>query len=522
MFLKRSQTSLTKVAFVLFALSLLMLAACAPKIIRFTPERGPVGTKVTIIGKNFKDTPAENIVKFAGVEATDISVPEPEQDKIIAVVPPGAETGLISITTSDGTGYSKKNFVIPQPIKWTFMVYLDADNDLESAGIDDFLEMASIGSSDEVKIVVQMDRHPDSAFPYTNSYGDWTGTMRFLIQKGDTPSVTPVQDLGEQNMGDPAVLRAFVEWAVTNYPAEHYALVIWDHGDGWRDLREKMIRKVRAARSIGEPDWEVARAVSVDETSDGDKLFMREVQNALEAAKPLIKDRYGTLVKLDVVGFDACLMGMVEVAYAMRNVANYVVGSENLEPFKGWPYDAILGQLVATPSFSPRDLSGLIVTEYVDFYPTSSGITQSAVDIAELSNVVFKINAFTNVANTEWDKLKESRNNSLAYHSWGTCCWGVDLCDFAHNVHNKVTSPAIKTAASELIDAINAFVTNEHHSSDMAGSHGIAIYFPPNLTAFNNDPDHAGYEQGNNYMIVDFVWYHRWDNWLQDFYANIP
>jgi len=60
---------------------------------------------------------------------------------------------------------------------------------------------------------------------HTNAYGNWTGTRRFLIKKNDEPDVTPLQDLGEKNMGDPEVLRDFVEWGVTNYPAEHYAVV---------------------------------------------------------------------------------------------------------------------------------------------------------------------------------------------------------------------------------------------------------------------------------------------------------
>jgi hypothetical protein len=56
----------------------------------------------------------------------------------------------------------------------------------------------------------------------------------------------------------------------------------------------------------------------------------------------------------------------------------------------------------------------------------------------------------------------------------------------------------------------------------MGGSHGIAIYFPPNNSAFVNDPDHTGYNETNIFMPVDFVIYNRWDNWLQVFYANIP
>jgi len=54
--------------------------------------------------------------------------------------------------------------------EWTILVYMDADNNLEDAGIADFLEMARVGSTSLVNIVVQFDR----AVGYNNSYGDWT------------------------------------------------------------------------------------------------------------------------------------------------------------------------------------------------------------------------------------------------------------------------------------------------------------------------------------------------------------
>lgn len=514
------QTLLKKAALSVLAGGLLMsILGCPPKITHFTPARGMTDTEVTIEGKYFGDTAEENIIKFAGATATYANLFD--KNKLLVKVPDGAKTGLISITVSGRTGYSKNNFVVVEPSKWTFMIYMASDNNLESAGIDDFLEMASVGSSEEVNIVVQMDRHPRSDSPYySDEYGNWAGTKRFLIQKEDDPSIIPIQDLGEQNMGDPAVLQDFVEWAVTTYPAEHYALSIWNHGGGWRALREKMINMAETARSLGEPDCGVARAVAWDDTDGNDRLYMKEVQCALEAAKPSIKDRYGTLVKLDIVGFDACLMGMVEVAYAMRNVANFVVGSEQLEPGDGWPYDTILNDLAATASFIAKDVAGLIVTKYGNAY--SSGITQSAADIAKLNHLCTTIDIFANKMNSEWDKLQIARINAMEYHPFGNSFWGVDLWDFADKVYNQVSSVDIKTAAHEVKNAIDDFVTNESHSPDMAGSHGIAIYFPSTLIRFNNDPDHIGYLESNTFMPVDFIADHNWDNWLQTYYANIP
>jgi len=493
----------------------LLTVGCIPKIYTFHPEEGQAGTTVVIRGARFGETPADSTVKFAGVTVPASDILSASTTQITARAPVGVRTGQISVTTTKGTGYSGTNFRVPG-VAWTFMVYLDADNNLEGAGLDDFREMASVGSSTAVNIVVQMDR----CAGYTTADGNWTGTRRFLIQRGDTPSGAPLQDLGEQNMGDPRTLQGFVEWGVTTYPAQRYALVIWNHGGGWRVMMKRLEQKVRALSSRGIQEWGISRAVASDET-DNDELYMFEVQTALETARAGLEARLNTVVKLDLLGFDACLMGMVEVAYAVRNSANYVVGSEEVEPGDGWPYNTILADLSANPAMTPGDLGGAIVARYGSSY--GSGVTQAAVDVAALSGLTTAIDTFATKAAGEWDKLKAARLGSRQYHydNFSTT-WGVDMWDFADRVSSQVAAPDIRDAASELRGAVDTFVVHEHHSPNMAGSHGIAIYFPPSSAVYQNDPEHPGYEESNTFMPVAFVLHHQWDNWLQRFYANIP
>jgi hypothetical protein len=488
---------------------ILFVCSCAPHIIKFSPERGAVGTEVVIEGLRFGATPADNIVKFGDVNAVISSMPA--TNKIITTVPPGAKTALISITVDNKTGKSDKNFIVKDSTKWTFMVYIDGDNNLEAAAIDDFLEMAQVGSNDEMEIIVQMDRRSG----YNTGYNDWTDTRRFRIVKGSVPSDAPELNLGEANMGDPAVLQDFVEWGVNNYPAEHYALVIWNHGDGWRLMKQTLSDTSVLRMSRGEEETAVARAIASDDT-DNDILYMREVQDALTGAR----DRNNTMVKLDIIGFDACLMGMVEVGYAIRNNTLFAVGSEETEPFNGWPYDEIMSDLQNNTDYTPKDLAGMIVTKYNGSYSGQSGVTQSAIEISHLSNLVSSINHFCDVANTEWNVLKTARTNSIQYHPGFYSFWGVDLWDFADQVYGNVANTNIRTAALEIKTAINQLVTNELHSGDMNGSYGIAIYFPPDKNAFDNDPDHTGYMDDNVFMPVDFVRYNKWDNWLQEFYTH--
>ena len=102
---------------------------------------------------------------------------------------------------------------------WTFMVYLAGDNNLAAAGEADLGEMRKVGSSDDVNVVAQFDNAASG------------GSKRFHLQKGGAGE--SVQDLGPTDSGDPGVLLDFVDWAVGKFPAQQYALVLWNHGGGW-------------------------------------------------------------------------------------------------------------------------------------------------------------------------------------------------------------------------------------------------------------------------------------------------
>lgn len=127
---------------------------------------------------------------------------------------------------------ARGNGAVPSK-RWTFMVYMDADGDLETYGILNMNQMEVVGSGAHVNIVAQLDRAP--GFDATN--GDWTETRRYLVLRDEdmqTIHSTVVESLGEVDMGRPEPLREFIAWAASRYPAERYALVVWNHGSGWR------------------------------------------------------------------------------------------------------------------------------------------------------------------------------------------------------------------------------------------------------------------------------------------------
>src|SRR5882724_12524020 len=133
------------------------------------------------------------------------------------------------------------------PVKklWTVAVYMAGDNDLDNNGKLDLAEMKKVGSTADMNVVVQFD-----------SLGAGSKTTRYEISKGSIASLAKdaKQKLGTQNTGDPQSLIGFIDWVATNYPAEHYLLVLWNHGQGWDDTdiyageRYRSLRRLASGR----------------------------------------------------------------------------------------------------------------------------------------------------------------------------------------------------------------------------------------------------------------------------------
>lgn len=281
---------------------------------------------------------------------------------------------------------------MPKHRPWTLMVYMAGDNgkvfytaagakklmaEMTSAGYTDIWKMAKVGTTDACAVVCLFD----------------TQEASYLVEvrpgKGMADSI--VQELKEINTGDPAVLRDFIVHGVRAYPADHYALVIWNHGTGWLDVDH-----YASVRAIGDEGYtphgalfrstlrkmtegETTRPIAFDDTSKDflDTADLRQAFSEAEAA---------TGRRLDLIGMDACLMAMVEGARELVAYAAYFVGSQEVEPMDGWPYTQILQGLNAEPGMAPGLLADRIVREYAKSYGAQTRaeetVTQSAIALA--------------------------------------------------------------------------------------------------------------------------------------------
>ena len=340
-----------------------------------------------------------------------------------------------------------------KPGVWTILVYLDADNDLEEAGLHNFNQMELVGSTKDVRVIVQLDR----SIGRDETNGNWTDTRRYLVTYDtDSSKMQSVrldaQPLGELDMGSWRTLQDFVEWGVQEFPADNYCLVIWDHGSGWQ------IRSMNAM-----PEY---KYIAIDDSSHNG-INVTDIPSALAN------------VNIDVVAFDACYMQQLEVAYELRNSADYMVGSAGTEPSPGYNYARWLSRL--SGSITPYQLSCAIVEAYAAEYPAyQRNITQSAVDLSRIEEAASATSAFARMLlNNRGPALMLAGQTALNYSTTGNDpnVWFLDLWDYAYKCKNLIP-PLANDAFATLTSALDDAIIAETHHSDMPGSHGLAIYMP--------------------------------------------
>jgi hypothetical protein len=341
---------------------------------------------------------------------------------------------------------------------WTVLVYLDGDNNLERDAIKDFNEMERAGSNDQVKILVQLDRVRQNGPEDDTSNGDWDGTKRFLVQQDDDRRALnsqELEDIGEQNMGDPQTLVDFISWGVKKYPAQHYALVLWDHGSSWA-------------------------GIAFDESSDEKGISLPELDQALHTAQ----SQTG-VEKFDLIGFDACLMAQIDVLQTIEPYGKVAVASAELEPNDGWAWDTWLKKLQQNPAQPPAAVGASIVDAYQQFYKNKNDdtVTLAAFDLEKIGAVRDGLNTLSDAMIKDMDgsyqAIAEARSAADAYSQPKPEEFNaIDLGDFTRLVGRQGAKGAVGEAAQSLGQLIDDARIAEWHASFHDRSTGMSVFFP--------------------------------------------
>ena len=386
---------------------------------------------------------------------------------------------------------------------WSFLVYIAGDNNLSEFGLWDVEELEEIGSKPHTNIVVEFDSH-----------GEHEGTVRYQI-----PQINPVtgranrtilEMLKDKDSGDPHTLIDFLHYSKKLFPAKNYCLVVWNHGSGFRDARGSGRSRIifgKSSAQIKAAKRKNIRGIARDDMT-GNAIDMIELSNALKESGFVGENKIGLL------GFDACLMNMFEVAYEMRSHAEFLVGSEDLEPGYGSDYSANARSL-NKKNTSSKQLAREFVRNYHRYYGKADmkdqwPTTQSAIDLSHSDALAKCVDDF---AKALLDLLPDSTikisnicEEVQAYAPLDDFDDYVDLGDLASLCKSYLDDGEVRRTADVLLRALkSAVVENKFHGDVVKYSNGVTIWFP--------ESQHKFRQHRHPYNKLSFT--KKYPNWMK-------
>lgn len=259
-------------------------------------------------------------------------------------------------------------------------------------------------------------------------------------------------DTISSKMTDSNTLQTFIDTAYADTDGDCYNLVLWNHGGG-------------AILGYG-----------VDETDNNNAMTMMDIEEALSGTK-LIADGN----KFEVVGFDACLMGMLEIADTLDEYSNYLLASEEVEPGRGWDYSC-LGEITNGGDFTGVAISKVIIDAYAEYYKSQKmykpEYSLACMDLSKTDDVIDSFeglvaSGITELSSGNYSSVAKARSDtkSLGRMSGVSVYDCVDLYNLAENM-----AFADSSSSQELKDSIDDFVV--YFKSNIQRTHGVAIYMP--------------------------------------------
>jgi hypothetical protein len=386
---------------------------------------------------------------------------------------------------------------------WTVLVYLDGDNNLDPDSVNDVAEMQMVGSTDKVSVLVLWDRYSEPAYLYEVTKGGVApvGVDDFLVDGKKAYGQ-------EVSMADWHVLRAFTDYGKANYPADHYMLDLWDHGNAfgytcWDD---------NAA-----PEWQTpARAISLG-----------DVGTALEG--------FGDL---DILTYDGCTIGMIEIAYNLTLIPSemgvnigYLVASEEYIPNDGYAYNQVLEEMNTMKDRSAGAVARMLADEYAACYSPhgqakgSSTVGLSAVDLSKIGAVIAPLKALTTTLQ------KGLSDDSAVYKGliggargkanlgWSLNGWDkrVDLGTFLLTLSEHAQDQDVKALAKTAFDLLTAavYVANTPALQSQS-AYGLGVWFPTSYRSLGN-ANNGGFSTLYEYSLV-FA-FSEDAGWIELFYS---
>jgi hypothetical protein len=374
--------------------------------------------------------------------------------------------------------------------EWLLLIYMAANNDLYPYASRNIKEAAR-NAPENAYIIIQ------TAEPGAKK------TKRYLIEKNKAICLN--LETEKLDSGAVETLVDFITWSAQHYPAEHIMLDFWDHGTGCldpeyrRSINPAELFKFNSATMMLELDrsrsylaiFEESRGVCFDETY-GTYLTNQKIEEALGAACRKLKK------KIDIIGFDACLMSMIETAELIKNFAEFMVASQEVELGAGWRYDLVLN-ILKNKKTEPAELARHVTEAYQKAYSQiTNDYTLSALKLAETSLLTIEIDKFAKHVIKCLDLKPESSIKKQIRNIKNMCCFDepsyIDLKTFVLKVAFSIEdlfnkeNEALKKASEKLIISakkiaviIDKFVISNKTGPNTNYANGVSIYLPERI-----------------------------------------
>lgn len=340
--------------------------------------------------------------------------------------------------TTVAVGARKKFTDVENAQTVTLMVYM-CGTDLESKSgmaTADLEEMASAVLNDNIRIIVET----GGTSYWQNSVIKSGTNQRLRVKQGGLQMLD--KNVGKKSMVDPDTLSDFIQYCKSEFPADRYMLVLWDHGGG------------------------SLTGYGYDELFPNGSMSLDEIDTALKNGG----------CKFDMIGFDACLMATMETALVTSQYGDYLIASEATEPGTGWYYTNWLSELANDPPIATLDVGKTILDDYIQMSSSSSQNTLSMVDLAELSKTApAAFSAFSSstkelIGNDGYSDVASARSGARDFSAGSTKLNQIDLIHFAENLNT--------TEANALAEVLRASVKYNRNSTNISHANGLSIYFP--------------------------------------------
>lgn len=283
---------------------------------------------------------------------------------------------------------------------WTIFMYL-CGADLETnylAATTDIKEIlaANINTDNMQNVNIVIQTGGASLWHYKDISDK--NIQRYVVD-GETKDLKQVQNLANANMGAADTLYDYLDWGVTNYPAEHMGVIFWDHGSG------------------------VSAGVCADERFDNDSLSVHELEYTFAKLNKKMTSKF------EMISFDTCLSGSLEYTNILAPYAKYMVASAELEPGDGWSYTDFINYILNNPDSTGDEVGKVICDAYAKYYDEENlnrsrpiNYTLATYDLSKAANACVEANYLTKylydkLANdsAEYWKQAEFRSSFLRY-----------------------------------------------------------------------------------------------------------